>query len=204
MRQEGQLLLRCRVEGAGKQINCLGRRTSPSFIVAANHELAPPSGQHPLAGGIRNVSTQRTIEVYESSHCRFQVHERIADNWTEYWFLIQTQVSISVNGQTHRRRHCIGGHSVHLRVVVCAIWLRYYAQTPLPRFVVDLSNCCVYNGATAKRGTVVPALSIDFKILQGILNLSCRLWPPSSGIHPPFVVHPHFVFILYFCCPIMK
>ena len=40
----------------------------PLVIVTANQILAPPSGPHPSARGVRNVSTQRTVEVYESSH----------------------------------------------------------------------------------------------------------------------------------------
>jgi len=46
---------------------CPSLRTSPLVIVTANQILAPPSAPHPSAGRVRNVSIQRTIEVYETS-----------------------------------------------------------------------------------------------------------------------------------------
>jgi len=46
----------------------LRRPTSPLVIVTANQILAPPSGAHPSARGIRNPENDRGIRIVPLSH----------------------------------------------------------------------------------------------------------------------------------------
>jgi len=43
---------------------------SSPLVILTNHVLAPPGSPHPSAQGAQIISSQRTAEVYETSHCR--------------------------------------------------------------------------------------------------------------------------------------
>jgi len=53
-----------------------------------------------------------------------------------------------------------------LAVLVTFLATTVIARTPLPRFVVDLSNCCVYNTSATNQGNGIRAHTVNKRAID--------------------------------------
>ena len=101
---------------------CPSLRTSPLVIVTANQILAPPSGPHGSARGVRNVSTQRR---HESFH---YLGDKCTCLWTSCPRLLAESITTAAGSGTLRRKS--NARTISLRNTLATALIQSRAMKP--------------------------------------------------------------------------